>query len=226
MYWYNITNINAYYVGQHNQVYHELNDRVLDLLKIVQSSDSKMARNRVREYNTRSDFQIFGGDNVSIIHHIKHEFMVFKTFFESRERLSGCHQPGAYIRYCCALMFALIGIIAFIFLLPTTMFFLIYSWFYPVVELVIALVQSNLDLVAIPPLSLCLTLAYLFIILLMICLAPNIYKFNRLCTDIVPLNNCGLPPCFYDISVVDRIKEIYESELCWQFLVSSTTPQM
>ena len=209
--------------NDHFQRQTKLSAKILDLYRNIESTDAKLARSRVREYNTQSEFQFFSDDSKPITDSLADEFYIFKTLFKGEDNFSICSKPCAYLRYCAAVFLAVIGLPSILLLIPMALMFLLYSWFYPVVELVIALVETDLDLASIPPLPLCLTMAYLFIILLMICLAPRIYNFNRLCTDIVPLNSSGLPPCFYDVAVVERINVVYESELCWQFLVSLTS---
>jgi hypothetical protein len=206
--------------NDHLHRHQKFSDKMMDLYKnIEEASDAKLARARVREYNIQSaEITLFAHNNGSFVKSLKDEFAVFKTFFDSRDNFPQCRKPAAYIRYCIALFFAAIGLPAFVLFIPVSLCFLFYSWFYPVVELVMALVHNNADLVSIAALPLCLTLAYLFTIVLMLSLAHNIYKFNRLCTDIVPLFGAGLPQCFFDVAVVDRISVVYNSELCWQHL--------
>jgi hypothetical protein len=114
----------------------------------------------------------------------------------------------------------MIGLPCFLMFLPTTLVFLLYSWFYPLIELLRALVQSGFSFSEIATLPLCLALAYLSAIALMIFLAPTIYAFNRMCTDIVPLGGSGLPPPFFDVAVVKKIETVFNAELSWQHLVS------
>merc|ERR1711937_10187 len=52
----------------------------------------------------------------------------------------------------------------------------------------------------------------------MLCLAPAIHTFNRMCTDIVPLTGSSLPPVFFDTMVVKRLENVYQAELTWQHL--------
>jgi hypothetical protein len=195
-----------------------MNKKSADLYKAIQSTDPKHARSTVRDFNThQSEFNLF---QKPFSEELSQEWKLFETFFRPRDDFPTIKHPCACLRYCVGLFFAAIGFPAFLLLLPTALVFLVYSWVYPVVELIRALIISDFAISSIATLPLCLTLAYLFTITLMLCLAPTIYTFSRLCTDIVPLGGSGLPPQFFDVAVVKQIETVFNAELSWQHLVS------
>ena len=212
-------------LGLHSQqeiVKEKLTPQAQELFQTLQSTktDPKEARSSVRQYNvSRGNITWF---DKSLTKDLASDFKTFETFFNSRDGFSPCKKPFAYMRYCVALFCAVLGIPAFLLFLPTALVFLIYSWCYPLIELVRALVQHDFSIASIATLPLCLTLAYLSAIALMLCLAPTIYTFNRMCTDIVPLTGSRLPPQFYDVAVVKRIETVFHAELSWQHLVSQS----
>ena len=204
---------------QHYQVESRLNKKQAKLYETLQATDPKLARSTVRDFNTQSEFKWL---ERPVSEELAAEFKIFETFFKPQDNFSLCKKPFAYMRYCVALFCAVLGIPAFLLFLPTALVFLIYSWCYPLIELVRALVQHDFSIASIATLPLCLTLAYLSAIALMLCLAPTIYTFNRMCTDIVPLGCSGLPPVFFDVAVVKRIETVFHAELSWQHLVSQS----
>ena len=190
------------------------------LFAAINSSDPKLARKSVRSFNTDTEITFF---DKPFSEELAIEFKLFDTFFNKTVTSTGesfptCRKPCAYIRYSVALITAAIGLPVFVLFIPTAVVFLIYSWCYPLIELIRVFIEEGLDFDSFPPLPLYLSFAYTGTLLIMLCLAPNIYKFNRLCTDIVPLGNAGMPPVFFDVVVVKKIEAVCHGEMNWRLL--------
>mmetsp|Transcript_16605 Transcript_16605/g.31114 ORF Transcript_16605/g.31114 Transcript_16605/m.31114 type:complete len:651 (+) Transcript_16605:348-2300(+) len=197
------------------------NEKTSELFTALDSTDPTVARSTVRSYNTASEFTMFTGK--SFTEELATEFKLFETFFKGRPaeqvQVPSYKQPFATMRYFIALFAAAIGMPAFFLFVPTAVVFLIYSWCYPLIELVRAFaIRNSFDITDIAPLPLYLTLAYTGTLVLLICLAPTIHTFNRMCTDIVALGQGGLPPAYFDVMVVKKIATIHRAEINWHVL--------
>ena len=145
---------------------------------------------------------------------------IFETFFRSNEAFFENSKPLARMRYYAAHSFFAVAIMLGMLCLISWILFLIYSIFYPHMEFVRTLLDfSNASFADLPML---LTVLHLFILMPLLLLAPAVYKFYRVCTDVVPLGYAQMPSQFFDCTVIKRMETMYKTEMCWQYLVSTS----
>ena len=149
------------------------------------------------------------------------EFLTSKTaIFDHVLSGNGNHASTALTVYVAvALFFAAVAAVALTLWAIVAFVFLIFSIVYPVIEMVREIVKHNADLTSMPLLPFVLTIFYLITVTAILALFPSALNFFDECTELVPLNRCGLSSVFYSTATLQRLEELFETEVTWQQLV-------
>ena len=200
---------------------YSLNREAEDLIVALKSASPAQGRTIVRQFNAKLFLYTMSHlRNVFSEQYLSNNYQIFDTFFRSNEAFFANKKPLSHIRYysahICFAMVLLLGILGII----SWILFLIYSLFYPLLEFVRTLSDSNSD-TNFARLPESLTVMHFFIMVPLLFLAPAVHKFYRtVCTDVVPLGGAGMPPLFFGMTVIKRMETIYKTEICWQYLAS------
>ena len=100
-----------------------------------------------------------------------------------------------------------IGLLCVILFIPVFLVFVCYAMIYPIIQLSVSLAKNT----AISSLSYALTLIYISLLVLLMCLGPVVYKFQSLRVDIVDIKH--FPGIFYEISTIRELHKRFVHDI-------------